>query len=111
MRSTNDLYFQEFEDNVELFNYFNKGLSTWDITSTSTYLTYRANFKRDKNHYLEARAVYNYRYSDDVADIDFLDENGTKIGGRRNTEKGPSNLFRINLDYSKLFENGMTFEA
>ena len=110
-RSINDLYFQEFEDGVEVFNYFNNGLSRYDVASSSTYLNYRVNFKRDKAHYLEARFVYNYRYSDDVADIDFLDENGTKIGGRRNTEKGPSNMFRFNIDYSKLFKNGVSFEA
>lgn len=111
MRWVNDLYFQEYEDDVEVYNYYNDGLSKYNITSSSTYLNYQLNFKRDKNHHLDVRAVYNYRYSDDIADIDFLDETGTKIGGRRNTEKGPSNMLRFNVDYSKLFENGMTFEA
>lgn len=111
MRRVSELYFQEFEDDVEVYNYYNDGLSTYNITSSSTYLNYRLNLNRDKNHYLEVRGVYNYRYSDDVADIDFLDENGTKTGGRRNTEKGPSNMVRFNIDYSKLFDNGMSFEA
>lgn len=111
MRRVSDLYFQEYEDDVEVYNYYNDGLSKYNITSSSTYLNYQVNFKRDKNHHLDFRAVYNYRYSDDIADIDFLDENGTKTGGRRNTEKGPSKMLRFNIDYSKLFENGMTFEA
>jgi len=111
MRRVSELYFQEYEDNVEIYNYFNDGLSKYNITSSSTYLNYQVNFKRDKTHHLDFRAVYNYRYSDDLADIDFLDENGTKTGGRRNTEKGPSNMLRFNIDYSKLFENGMSFEA
>ncbi|MCT4624288.1 MAG: TonB-dependent receptor, partial [Schleiferiaceae bacterium] len=111
MVSPSELYFQEYTDDVEVYSYYNDGLATFNITSNSTYLNYRFNVNRDKEHYLEFRGVYNYRYGDDIMQQDYLDSDGVKTGGTRNTEKGPSGMFRFNLDYSKKFESGLSVEA
>lgn len=110
-KSITDQFFEEFADDIDVYSYQNLGNSVYDITSSSTFLTYHLNIGRVKTHYLEFRGVYNHRTSDDVQDIEYFDESGTKTGGRKNTEIGPSNMLRFNLDYSNAFKNGMTFEA
>ena len=111
MNSLNDLKFKEYTDDVEVYNYRNIGDALYDITSTSSYLNYRLNFNRNQEHYLEFRGVYNYRNGDDLVYQDYLDDSNIKTGGTKNTEVGPSNMFRFNVDYSQVFKNKMTFEA
>ncbi len=111
MKSVNELQFDELIDDANVNSYFNDGLSQYSITSNSSYLTYRYNIKRKQDHYIEGRAVYNYRFGDDVVLIDYLDADGKKTGGTKNTEVGPSNMIRFNLDYSSTYKNDMKFEA
>lgn len=102
---------EEFADDAELYSYYNNGDGIYSNATTSTYFSYKYNINHDKKHYLDVRGVYNYRYGDDVYKTDFLDADGNKTGGFKNVEKGPSNMVRINVDYSKAFKNNLVFEA
>ena len=102
---------EEFEDDAEVFSYFNDGNGVYSNATTSAYFSYKHNFNHDKKHYLDVRGVYNYRYGDDVFNTDFLDADGVKTGGFRNIEKGPSNMVRLNVDYSKTFKKDFVLEA
>lgn len=111
MRGLNELFFQEYTNDVNVYSYYNVGDNKYDITSSSTYLNYKYNIGREKDHYLDFRAVYNHRYGDDEVYADFLDADGNKTGGTFNTEQGPSDMLRFNLDYSKKFASEITVEA
>ena len=111
MNGFSDLYFSEYNNDVNVLNYLNKEFSERQFNATSAYFTYKYNVNRKKDHYIELRSTYNTRVGDEIVQADYIDADGVKQGGTRNTEKGPSRKFRVNLDYSNKLASGLTIEA
>jgi outer membrane receptor protein involved in Fe transport len=106
-----DSYFSEYSNNEIQSSYYNKEYDDINIRSISNFVTYRYNFNRDEKNYISLKGIYNFRTVDEYSYADFHNSNKEKIGGNYATEFGPSNVFRVDLDYVKPLKKELTFEA
>ncbi len=74
-------------------------------------LNYQYLIQGNKKHYLQAKVFINNFDGDEDGRTNYFEkDSNVQFGGTRNTEIGPSNLRRFNLDYSNTFENGNKLE-
>ncbi len=74
-------------------------------------INYQYLFQGNKKHYLQTKIFINNFYADEDGRTNYFEKGSdVQFGGTRNTEIGPSNLRRFNLDYSNTFENGNKLE-
>ena len=111
MTPFDDSYFSEYNNDELQTSYFNKEYDDINIKSLSNFVTYRYNFNRDEKNYISLKGIYNFRTVDEYSYADFYNSENKKIGGNYATEFGPSNVFRVDLDYVKPLKKDLTFEA
>ncbi len=66
---------------------------------------------RKENHKLSAQIVYNYRLNNETNDNELILPGGEVQSGQKSTENGPSNEFRVRLDYELPLADKMKMEA
>lgn len=111
MTPFDDSYFSEYNNNALQTSYFNKEFDDINMRSSSNFLSYRYNIKGNEKNYIALKGIYNFRTVDEYSYADFYNSEDMKIGGNYATEFGPSNVYRIDLDYVQPLKKDLTFEA
>lgn len=106
-----DLEYFSYDDSVLVQNFSNYSHNFIDIFNVSSSLFYQYNIKRNKDHNLSLKAVYNFV---DVTQNDTAtsyNEVNEILNSNIYTEIGPSTVFRLNLDYKLPLKKGRKFET
>lgn len=111
MNPYNNSLYQEYYNDSLVNSFENKFSNDITIKTLSNFIAYRFNIKRDQSEYINFKAIYNLKTVDEYTFNDFYNENETKIGGNYGTEFGPSNVFRLDIDYLKTFKNKLVLES
>ena len=109
--SFSDLDFLEYSNQSnERNNYhsLNEGLRGGDTYSAA--LDWRHEFD-SRNHYLSAQLMYDYRIMNEEITTEQFNPDGTLANGQFNTEKGPSERWRMRMDYAKPLGKNNKFET
>lgn len=67
-------------------------------------------FAGNKEHRLNITAVYNLHDGDEDALTESFDESGVRVEGNQSTEVGPSEMYRVNIDYEKPLKGKSKFK-
>lgn len=106
-----DIPLTERLDDVIISETFTKEQTDRIFQNNQLGINYQYLFKGNKKHYLQTKVfINNFDAFEDAKTSYFEKGTDVQFGGKRNLEVGPSNLRRLNLDYSNTFENGNKLE-
>jgi len=109
--SSSDLNFTEYANNTLLNEYHNIELATREFINYSLSSALVYNIGGDKKHYINIKANYNVHDGEELSITEFFDSEDAIQGGNKNTEIGPSNMGRLNLDYVRPLSKGRRLET
>lgn len=110
MNSSSDLFFEEIYNGSLLNEYHNIESTERNFGNYSVNASYLYNVKGNKKHYINAKAMYNSFDGKELSVTEYFYEDILR-GGNKNTEVGPSNMARFNLDYVRPLKNGRKLES
>lgn len=93
--------FAEFTNSVLLNEYTNKERTLRQFFGLSISGGYEYLFGGNKEHRLNVTAVYNLHDGNEDALTESFDNNDVRVQGNQSTEVGPSEMYRLNIDYEK----------
>jgi len=109
--SSSDLIFNEYSYDVLINEYHNIEIATRDFLNYSLNAALLYNIGGDTKHYINAKANYNVHDGEEVSVTEYFNSANVIQGGNKNTEVGPSNMGRFNLDYVRPLKNGRKLET
>ncbi len=103
--------FEEFTNDVLINEYTNKERTLRQFYGGTLSGGYQYLIGGDKSHRLNINAMFNYNDGNEDALTESFDANEVLQEGNNSTEVGPSQLFRVEVDYVKPLKNKAKFKV
>jgi len=97
------------DSNLLLYNTHDKSSNAGTFYSST--LDYKHTFGKNIEHYFQTQITVNGRNMDETSENLKIGNDQTILEGKKSTEDGPSQNFRIKLDYAQPFAIGTKLEA
>lgn len=111
MTPYSDYRYENYDDGNLIDVFWTDQHNNIDFNKIGANLYYQYNIKRNKDHNISVKAIFN---TTDVTQFDTTltyDSEGVVTSGNLYTETGPSTSYRFNLDYRLPLKNDKKFEA
>jgi outer membrane receptor protein involved in Fe transport len=102
--------FLEYSNNMLTNKYTNKERTLRQFFGATASAGYEHLIGGDKEHRVNVTAVYNLHDGDEDALTESFDENELRVQGNQSTEVGPSQMYRVNVDYEKPLKGKAKFK-
>ncbi len=111
MQSSESLNILEYWNDTLLNHFYNQENSQRDFESYRVTSTYQYFIGGDKKHSIKLRGFRSQRKGEETTITEYFNQENAIQGGNKNTEDGPAEMWRFNVDYTLPFKNGNHFEA